>query len=143
VTSNIFGTYSLTWTINRDGDAHDRYLLWATLARGIPVLSTLARKLTHALERWADEDAANTTSDRFTVARAVARAALVAAEPNPTATLPAGGSNVPDRVLALTAPPAHTSLWTYPTVVVPVVVVAATVTPIHHLLPIIATLSHH
>jgi len=34
---------------------HDLYLLVATLARGIPVLNTLASRLRHALERWADE----------------------------------------------------------------------------------------
>ena len=122
---------------------HDRYLLVATLARRLPVLTTLARKLTHALERWADEDAAAATGDRLIVARAVTRAALATAEPTPTTTLAASGSNIPARVLALTTPPAHTPLWTYPAVIVPIVVVLAALTQIHHLLPIIATLSRH
>jgi len=122
---------------------HDRYLLIATLARGVPVLATLAGKLTHTLERWADEDAATTTGDRLIVARAVARAALATVEPTPTGALAASGSNVPARVLALTTPRAHTSWWTVPAVVIPTAVVTATLTQLHHLLPIIATLSRH
>ncbi|MDH5291192.1 MAG: M56 family metallopeptidase [Acidimicrobiia bacterium] len=122
---------------------HDRYLLVATLARGLPVLTTLARKLSQALERWADEDAATTTGDRLIVARAVARAALATAEPTPNTTLAASGSNLPSRILALTDPPADNQLWTCPAVIVPIVVVLAALTQIHHLLPLIATLSRH
>lgn len=122
---------------------HDRYLLIATLTRGLPVLTTIARRLTHAIERWADEDAATVTGDRLVVARAVTRAALATAAPTRTTTLAASGSNVPSRVQALTTPPDHTPLWTYPAVMVPTVVVLAALTQVHHLLPIIATLGRH
>lgn len=122
---------------------HDRYLLVANLAHGLPVLHTLVRKLTHALERWADEDAASATGDRLTVARAVARAALAAIEPGPANTLAAGGSNVPARVAALAAPPPHRPLWACPAAVVPAAVVVAALAQLHHLLPILAGLSRH
>jgi len=123
---------------------HDRYLLVANLARGVPVLTTLGRRLGFALERWADEDAASATGDRLVVARAVARAALAANEPNPAGTMAAHGSDVPTRVLALTAPPPSASgRWTFPAVVIPIVVVAAALAQIHHLLPIVATLGRH
>lgn len=122
---------------------HDRYLLIATLARGLPVLASLAHKLNHALERWADEDAAETTGDRFVVARAVARAALAAHEPTPTTTLAANGSNVPARVLALAAPSPPAVGWSVAAAVIPLVTVAAAIAQLHHLLPIIATLSRH
>lgn len=122
---------------------HDRYLLVATLARGLPVLAALARKLSLALERWADEEAAHVTGDRLVVARAVARAALAGAHPHPGAALGARGSDVPARVVALAAPPATASRWTYPMVMVPVAVATAALTQIHHLLPIVATLGRH
>lgn len=122
---------------------HDRYLLVANLARGVPVLAGLARKLRPALERWADEDAAKATGDRLVVARAVARAALATADPAPAEAMAANGSNVLARVRALTAPPRCATRGTIPAVVIPVVIVAAALTQLHHLLPIIATLSRH
>lgn len=122
---------------------HDLYLLVATFARGIPVLSTLASRLRHALERWADEEAAETTGDRLVVARAVARAALATVDPTPVGVLAGSGSSVPARVTALASPPNSTSRWTYPAAGVVVVVVTAALTQVHHLLPIVASLSRH
>jgi Zn-dependent protease with chaperone function len=80
---------------------HDRYLQAGDgAAAAVPILIPVARRIRFVTERWADEEAAETLGDRHLVARAVAKAALLAAgEP---ATLPAMASNgAAERVHAL------------------------------------------
>ena len=74
-----------------------------------PLLTPTARALAHAVERWADEDAARVVGDRRTVARAVARAALHANAGRAATVVMSGstsavGGRVPDRVAALLVP---------------------------------------
>lgn len=94
--------------------------LVADLAAAVnPLLVPTARTVRHALERWADEDAAQQTSRR-TVAATIARVALLptpAPGPRPApiagpadsgpgrSALGATGGEVPQRVRALLAPP--------------------------------------
>lgn len=92
---------------------HHRFLLFAQLAaRATPLLSPLRDAVTYSAERWADEEAAREVGSRRTVARAVAKAALVSrrthvsglaafAEPGP----------VPRRVAALLAPEPPARSW--------------------------------
>ncbi len=92
---------------------HDRFLLVGGVAAGVPPLAFAVRQLRHALERWADEDAAAVVGDRLTVARAVTRAALVSqgSEPEPASI---SGADVPARVEALLSPlvlPEHLLRW--------------------------------
>ncbi|MFR9775583.1 M48 family metalloprotease [Micromonospora sp. MS34] len=82
---------------------HVWYALAADLAAaGNPLLAPTARAVRHAVERWADEDAAAHVADRRLAARALARTALLtgptAAAP---ATLGAADSQVAQRVAAL------------------------------------------
>ena len=83
---------------------HDRFLVIGQLAGGLPLLRPAAKQLRHALERWADEDAAAALGDRVIVARAVARAALVGHAPS-ASQLGMIGADVPRRVEALLGPP--------------------------------------
>lgn len=87
---------------------HTWWLLAADLAAAInPTLRATARTLRHTVERWADEDAADTVADRRTVAHAVARAALAADAyrcRRPATVTAATGGDVPARVAALLAP---------------------------------------
>ncbi|MEV8474365.1 M48 family metalloprotease [Streptomyces sp. NPDC051173] len=84
---------------------HHLFLLALHLAAAVnPLLRPLARAGAFALERWADEQAGATVTDRRLVARAVARAAL-AAKRAPAAAMAAVGGPVPQRVQALLAPP--------------------------------------
>ncbi|MCT2588835.1 M56 family metallopeptidase [Streptomyces sp. N2-109] len=92
---------------------HHRFLLLTRLAaRANPLLSPLRNAVTYSAERWADEEAAREVGSRRTVARAVAKAALVTrrahasappafAEPGP----------VPRRVAALLAPEPPARSW--------------------------------
>lgn len=84
---------------------HDRFLVVGSLAAGVPGLNRAVAALRHALERWADEEAATIVGDRVAVAGAVARAALASHE-HQAAVLSMTGANVPARVEALLAPPA-------------------------------------
>ncbi|MCC9311001.1 M56 family metallopeptidase [Kitasatospora sp. RB6PN24] len=71
-----------------------------------PLMLPLAREGEYAVERWADEEAAEAVGDRTLLARALARAALAGqpAHPAPAAT----GGPVPRRVRALLSrPPAR------------------------------------
>lgn len=90
---------------------------WWTLAAQVaaaanPLLRPVARNIAAAMERWADEDAAQATN-RLVVARTLARTALMTQPENPAAVSTAGtgrlldqrGSDVPARVRALLAPP--------------------------------------
>lgn len=79
--------------------------VWRITAALNPVLRPLAVAGSFLLERWADEEAAERVGDRKVVAHAVGRAALASAgAPRPLAMAVTGGV-VPQRVLALLAPP--------------------------------------
>ncbi|MFG3137492.1 M56 family metallopeptidase [Streptomyces sp. NPDC048211] len=87
---------------------HHLYLAAAELsARCHPALRALRAPLAYALERWADEAAAQAVGDRRVAARAVGRAALAvraAGEPpasRPAHALAAAAGPVPRRVAAL------------------------------------------
>lgn len=91
---------------------HHLYIQLTELAAaGNPVLRPLTGTVTRAVERWADEDAADQVGDRRTAARALARASLASAHPprplqaqEPASTLGAVRDGVRDRVQALLAP---------------------------------------
>ena len=70
-----------------------------------PMLSSTVRAIGHAVERWADEDAARAVTDRRLVARTLARTALLIRAAAPSQALPATGGDVPGRVRALLEPP--------------------------------------
>ncbi|MBS2965920.1 M48 family metalloprotease [Actinocrinis puniceicyclus] len=108
---------------------HGHHYLYATAARlaaaANPLVRPLAAAVEYALERWADEHAADTVGDRHQVAAAIATAAIAAkhtrARPSPTLALGAVFSRtstprlddagpVPRRVAALLAPAPRTSL---------------------------------
>ncbi|HTI26811.1 MAG TPA: M48 family metalloprotease [Kutzneria sp.] len=92
---------------------HAWWLLLADLAEAAnPLLRPTFATVQHAVERWADENAAHHTGDRTLVARTIARVALLR---HGTATRPAAlaatGGQVPQRVRALLAPrPARRTL---------------------------------
>ncbi|WP_242888435.1 M48 family metalloprotease [Actinomadura litoris] len=91
---------------------HHRYLASGALARALlPALRPLDRRLRLAVERWADEDAAEAVGDRAFVARTIAKVALAhpPAAPGPAAAFAESG--VIERVEALLdAPPAKNSV---------------------------------
>jgi hypothetical protein len=70
-----------------------------------PLLRPTAAAIGHAVERWADEDAAREVTDRRLVARTLARTALLTRASAPAGALAAAGGDVPCRVRALLAPP--------------------------------------
>ena len=73
-----------------------------------PLLRPTAATVAHAVERWADEDAAQAVADRRVAARTLARTALLMHRHRPAAPTPAVGvlgADVPGRVEALLAPP--------------------------------------
>jgi Zn-dependent protease with chaperone function len=86
---------------------HHLYLhLVALAAAGNPLLHPLARAVNLAVERWADEEAANHVGDRQLAARGLARAGLARAAASPQhQMLPAADTYVADRVRSLLAPP--------------------------------------
>jgi len=85
---------------------HAWWLLAAELAVAAnPMLSSTVRAIGHAVERWADEDAAQAVTDRRLVARTLARTALLIRAAAPSQVLPATGGDVPGRVRALLEPP--------------------------------------
>ncbi|TDC56427.1 M56 family peptidase [Actinomadura sp. KC345] len=83
---------------------HHRYLAVGALAAGtVPLLRGLNARLRFALERWADEEAAEAVGDRSLVARTIAEVALAHSSASP---LPAfADSGVVQRVEALLATP--------------------------------------
>ncbi|OLE30537.1 MAG: hypothetical protein AUG44_01010, partial [Actinobacteria bacterium 13_1_20CM_3_71_11] len=84
---------------------HAWWLLAAELAVAAnPMLSSTVRAIGHAVERWADEDAARAVTDRRLVARTLARTALLIRAAAPSQALPATGGDVPGRVRALLEP---------------------------------------
>jgi beta-lactamase regulating signal transducer with metallopeptidase domain len=77
-------------------------------AAAAPWLRRTCRAIDHAVERWADEDAATVVGDRRLVARTLARASLLKKHGSENARLiavAATGGDVPARVRALLAPP--------------------------------------
>lgn len=68
-----------------------------------PILVTANRELQHLLERWADEDAARSVSDRRVVATAIARTSLADPDCAPSA-LAFRSSSAQRRVEAMLAP---------------------------------------
>ncbi len=86
--------------------AHWAYRFGVRLAAAVcPLARPLVAPCDQALERWADEAAAQLTGDRRLAARAVANAAL-ASLGNPGAAVAGfGGGQVADRVAALLDPP--------------------------------------
>ena len=87
---------------------HDRFLRAGdAAAAAVPILIPVARRIRFVTERWADEEAAEHVGDRRLVARAIAKAALLAA--GESTALPAmASSGAAARVHALTdrgAPP--------------------------------------
>ncbi|MEV6445172.1 M56 family metallopeptidase [Amycolatopsis sp. NPDC051716] len=86
---------------------HHRFLIAITLAATLnPLLRPLCSAARFALERWADEAAAQHIGDRTVVAKAVAKAAL-AGRAEPGFALAATGGPVPRRVSALLTAPAR------------------------------------
>jgi Zn-dependent protease with chaperone function len=89
---------------------HHAYIQLSDLAAAAnPLLRRTTEAVHLAVERWADEDAADTVGDRAVAARALARAALArsTAPPSPvlTGVLGAVRSVVAERVRALLEPP--------------------------------------
>lgn len=84
---------------------HHRYVLVAeTCAAALPVLRPLARRVRFHTERWADEVAADQVGGRLTVAKTIAKVALL--QPARASGVPAfGAASTVDRVDALLRPP--------------------------------------
>jgi hypothetical protein len=93
---------------------HHRYLAAGALAAGVlPPLRRLDGRLRLAVERWADEDAAEAVGDRVLVARTVARVALASSESR--GAVPGfAESGVVQRVEALLAGPPDKNTFTGP-----------------------------
>jgi Zn-dependent protease with chaperone function len=89
------------------GHRHGWWVLSADLAAATnPLLWWTARAVRHAVERWADEDAAREVGDRALTARTVARVALLIKASREPVVATASGGDVPERVRALLdAPP--------------------------------------
>ncbi|MEV0442059.1 M48 family metalloprotease [Streptomyces spectabilis] len=85
---------------------HHRFLLVTQVAaRANPFLVPLRTATAYTVERWADEEAARVVRDRRVVARAIGKAALVAARaPAPAFASLAAPGPVPRRVAALLGP---------------------------------------
>nr|WP_240942045.1 M56 family metallopeptidase [Planosporangium thailandense] len=88
----------------------DHHHAWWVLATDLaaatnPLLRSSAQAVRHAVERWADEDAARQVGDRVLTARTIARAALLVTPTQPAQAMTATGGNVPDRVRALMGAP--------------------------------------
>jgi len=101
---------------------HHRYVHTVEMcAAAFPFLLPLARQVRFATERWADESAARDVGSRFTVARAIARVALMPRGSHVRPSLAFSGSGTGARVDALMHPddPRRVEL--------PAVVIAATV----------------
>ncbi|GGI96352.1 M56 family metallopeptidase [Streptomyces brasiliensis] len=78
----------------------------ATLAAAAnPLLGPVRAAVTFLVERWADEQAADSVGDRGTTARALARAALTAGRARPACALNFTDRAVTRRIAALQTPP--------------------------------------
>ncbi len=106
---------------------HHRYITLAVVASGaVPVLGFVTRRLRLAVERWADEDAADEVGDRALVARTIIRAALATSDYDVRlGVLGLGLLGVPARVDALLMPgPAPAVAPITAAVIAPVAVLA-------------------
>lgn len=92
---------------------HDRLRLLVDMAAAAnPLLIPVRDAVAFLLERWADEQAADTVADRSVAARALARAALLSHHSRLGAALRFSGLAVTRRVAALqSAPPSPTRFW--------------------------------
>jgi Zn-dependent protease with chaperone function len=99
---------------------HAWLLISADLAEAAnPLLRPTVAVIQHAVERWADEDAARHIGDRKLVARTIARVALLRNDAGSHPLTPAAtGGQVPQRVRALLSPPPDRRLWLAAVVVV-------------------------
>jgi beta-lactamase regulating signal transducer with metallopeptidase domain len=92
---------------------HGLFLTAAALSTLLnPLLWPLRSAMVYALERWADEAAAERVGDRRLVASAVAKAAL-ASRGRAAGALAAAGGPVPQRVRALLTEPAPGCDWQF------------------------------
>lgn len=91
---------------------HHRYLAVGALASGsLPPVRRLNERMRFALERWADEEAADAVGDRELVAHTIARVALLRSAPSPGALPAFADSGVVERVQALLdSPPDRNSV---------------------------------
>jgi Zn-dependent protease with chaperone function len=107
---------------------HPWWVLAAELAAAVnPLLGPTARTVAHAVERWADEDAATVLADRTLAARTLAQTALLMHRRTrgvPGTALGVLNADVPARVQALLAAPPRRR----PTVVAALVALALTCT---------------
>lgn len=88
------------------GHRHHRYLAAGALAAAVlPPLRPLDGRLRLAVERWADEDAAEATGDRALVARTIAKVALAQPRAPGSAATAFAESGVVERVEALLGTP--------------------------------------
>ena len=86
---------------------HHRYVRLTELAvAAMPILAPLNVRLRFAVERWADEDAADEIGDRALVAAAIARAAL-ASQTSPRLGLAIADGGVVERVQIMLAGPSR------------------------------------
>lgn len=100
---------------------HHRHVRTAGVCAAVlPYLAPVAAAVRFGTERWADEAASEELGSRRTVARAIARVALIGAPPAPAPGLAFADRGVLDRIEALGSPPGTLG----PTVVAPGVVVA-------------------
>ncbi|GHJ43847.1 hypothetical protein Cs7R123_11890 [Catellatospora sp. TT07R-123] len=84
---------------------HHRWVAVAAWSAALnPLLAPLAVQVAHAVERWADEDAAAEVGNRELVARTVAKAALAGDAKRLEPAMALHGSGVVARVRALQAP---------------------------------------
>jgi hypothetical protein len=121
---------------------HHRFLLAGDLVvSAVPVLRPLRAQLSHAIERWADEEAAEGVGDRRLVATTIARAAF-AVSAHADGTLGVAAGSVPERVRVLLAPrPGHMveRAWFGIGCITVALTVGASSVQLHHLV----TFSHH
>ncbi|HEX3784778.1 MAG TPA: M56 family metallopeptidase [Pseudonocardiaceae bacterium] len=109
---------------------HTWWTLAAELASTInPLLRPTTASIRHAVERWADEDAAVRVADRKLVARTIARTALLQhdrSRSGPHLSQAATGGDVPQRVRALLVPPPRRSPFALVALCAVVAITAAT-----------------
>jgi Zn-dependent protease with chaperone function len=120
---------------------HDRFLLVGRSAAALfPPVQVFARALEYALERWADEHAASVIGDRKSVAKTVARTALLAHAPVPPGVLafaPVSPFSTTQRVRSLLRPPQPIPAWA---VLMCAFAVGGLLKQLHHLESIIQSL---
>ena len=109
------------------------------MASALPFLRPLATQLAHAIERWADEDAAQVVGDRRLVASAIVRATEAVSE-HSTGSLGMADGAVRERVRALLGP--HRSLavgrvWAGVGVAIVGITIVASSVQLHHVVTLV------